>query len=152
MCVCVCVWMSVCVSNLRCPEPEVVSPRLLYYLEEICQASCTNCFSRLYETCFTRKGFGSFSRGKRRIPLHVPLQFRLLWAAWILPTSWPLLNHSRKSHVEGHAHYIMGNVCMCTGLCLKRDVSIVSFPSIWLALRFNKLNDNEWTITRKWSR
>ena len=64
MCVCVC--LSVCLSNLRYPKRDVVSPRRLHHLEELHLASCTNCFSSLYDTPFERKShwkfFASYAR------------------------------------------------------------------------------------------
>ena len=44
VCLCVCVSLSMCLSHLRYPEREVVSPHCLHHLEELRLASCTNCF------------------------------------------------------------------------------------------------------------
>ena len=52
--------MSVSLSNLRYPEREIVLPRCLHHLKELCVASCSNCFSSLYDVWFKRKSLWKF--------------------------------------------------------------------------------------------
>ena len=72
--VCVCVCLSV---HARCWEWNVVSPRFFRQRKEILLASCTNCFSSLYDAWFERK---SVSTGYALESVHARYTFRLPWA------------------------------------------------------------------------
>ena len=63
-----CVCLSVSLSNMRYLEREVVSPRRLHHLEVLLLASCTNCFSSLYDARFERKNFWKFSSSQAGYP------------------------------------------------------------------------------------
>ena len=81
------------------------------------------------------KAFGSFLPVRLRIPLHAPLHFWLPWAGSILSTTWPPLEHSQRSHVEGHAHFITD--------------TIVAITDIWQSM-YTGLNDPRFEWKRLW--
>ena len=64
--VCLSLCVCVCLSNLKYPEREVVSPRCLYRLEEFRLARCINCFSSLYDGPFQRNSVWNFSASYAR--------------------------------------------------------------------------------------
>ena len=99
---------------------------------------------RAYTTRGSReKAFGTYSPVTSRIPMHASLHFLLLWAEWILPTTWSLLNHSRRSHVEGHAHYT-GTIVALTDIWQTRYTCLndaqVEWKSIWKYFISDALN------------
>ena len=70
--------LCVCLSTLKYSEREVVLPRCLHHLEQVYLASCTNCFSSLYEVWFERKSVWNFFASYESNPMHARLLFRLL--------------------------------------------------------------------------
>ena len=101
--------VPVCLSTLRYPEQEVVSPRFLHYSEEVHLASCTTCFSSLYDVRFERKSLWKLFASYASNSVHAPLHFQLPWAGWILPTTTKLLEHFSRVHIERHALHITAN-------------------------------------------
>ena len=100
-CVCVFVCRCVCVCLSVCPTWDIQNGR------SYCHAAYTILKSfdwrvaqpafRAYTTHGLReKAFGIIFASYARISVHAPLHFRLLWAGWILPTTWHLLNHFSK--------------------------------------------------------
>ena len=106
---CACVCLCVCLSNLRYPEWEVVSPRHLHHLEELCLANCITCFSSLYDTRLEKKAFGSFSPVTRQIP-YTHGYFPVTLGRMNLATTRKPLEHSQRVCVEGHALHITGTI------------------------------------------
>ena len=102
--------VCVCLSNLRYRERQVVLPRCLHHIEELRLASCTNCFSSLYNVWFERKSlwkvFASFAPNSRArtVTLRVTLG-RMNLAQYLI-----FAYHFRRSHVEGQAQYITGTI------------------------------------------
>ena len=64
------VCVSVCVSHLRSREQDVIAPRFLHRREELCLASCTNCFSSRYNAPLERKRLWKFFRGYALMALY----------------------------------------------------------------------------------
>ena len=91
--------VSVCLSPTRSREWNVVSPRFFRQCKEILLASCTLCFSSLYDVWFDRKSLWNFSAGYALEAMHARYTSRLPCAGWILPTAWTPLEHSRRSRV-----------------------------------------------------
>ena len=101
---------SVCLFHLRYLEQKVVSPHCLHHLEELCLASCTNCFLSLHEVLFERKWRWKVFTSYAPIPVYAPLHFRLSWAGLILPTATKPLEYSRRVCIEEHALHITGTI------------------------------------------
>ena len=87
-----------------------IATLLICHLKELHLASCTNCFSSLYDAWFERRSPWKFFASYTPNPVHAPLLFRLPWAGWILPNTTKLLEHSQKVCIERHALHIMCQV------------------------------------------
>ena len=85
----------------RYRERNVVSPSFSRRRKELHLASCTNCFSSLYDARFESKSIWNFSTGYGLESVHVRYTFRLPLplAGWILPFAWTPLELSRRSRV-----------------------------------------------------
>ena len=101
-----CVWLDWIIPNVI----TVVSSSSLYHLEELCLASCTDCFSTVYDACFDTKSLSNLSARYAPNPVHTRLLFLLLWAGWNLPTTNKRMEHSRRVSIEGHSLHFTGRV------------------------------------------
>ena len=140
--------MFVCVlSNLRYLEQEVVSPRWLHHLEELCLASCTNCFSSLYNEWFERKSlwkfFASYMPNSRAriVTLLVTLgsmnlaQYLTTAGTFSKVTCWrtrPLHVHHGTTVAITDIRQIMYT---CQTTCVSREKGIGNFSAVtsWIA-------------------